>query len=38
MKPTHSEIEKLRERYLENKLRYHFDFKGVPVKLVFRNK
>lgn len=26
------------ERYLENKLRYHFPFEGVPIKLVFRNK
>ena len=26
------------ERYLENKLRTHFDFEGVPVKLVFRKK
>ena len=26
------------ERYLENKLRGHFEFDGVPVKLVFRKK
>ncbi|MGK7397869.1 MAG: ribosome biogenesis GTPase Der [Candidatus Cyclobacteriaceae bacterium M3_2C_046] len=26
------------ERYLENRLREHFDFTGVPVKLVFRKK
>lgn len=26
------------ERFLENKLRGYFDFRGVPVKLVFRNK
>lgn len=26
------------ERFLENKLRTYFDFKGVPMKLVFRNK
>jgi GTP-binding protein len=26
------------ERYLENKLREHFDFEGVPVSLVFRKK
>lgn len=26
------------ERYLENKIREHFDFEGVPVKLVFRKK
>lgn len=26
------------ERYLENKLRHHFGFEGVPVKLVFRKK
>jgi GTP-binding protein len=26
------------ERYLENKLREHFDFSGVPIKLVFRKK
>lgn len=26
------------ERYLMNKLREHFNFKGVPVKLVFRKK
>jgi len=26
------------ERFLENRLREYFDFEGVPVKLVFRNK
>jgi len=26
------------ERYLENKIREHFDFSGVPIKLVFRKK
>ncbi len=26
------------ERFLENKLRKHFDFTGVPIKLVFRKK
>ncbi len=26
------------ERFLENKLREHFDLEGVPVKIVFRNK
>lgn len=26
------------ERYLENKLRKHFDFSGVPIKLFFRKK
>ncbi|MEH0158026.1 ribosome biogenesis GTPase Der [Limibacter armeniacum] len=26
------------KKYLENKLRSHFDFEGVPVQLVFRNK
>ena len=26
------------ERYLENKLRSHFNLEGVPVKLIFRNK
>ncbi|MEQ9403652.1 MAG: ribosome biogenesis GTPase Der [Cyclobacteriaceae bacterium] len=26
------------ERFLMNKIRQHFDFKGVPVKLVFRKK
>lgn len=25
-------------RYLENRMREHFDFKGVPIKLVFRKK
>ncbi|MFW5701189.1 MAG: ribosome biogenesis GTPase Der, partial [Cyclobacteriaceae bacterium] len=26
------------ERYLENKIRQHFGFEGVPIKLVFRKK
>lgn len=26
------------ERYLENKVRDHFDFEGVPVRLIFRKK
>jgi GTP-binding protein len=26
------------EAYLENKIREHFDFEGVPIKLVFRKK
>lgn len=26
------------ERYLENRLREHFDFTGAPVKLIFRKK
>jgi len=26
------------ERYLENRMRMHFSFDGVPIKLVFRNK
>ena len=26
------------ERFLMNKLRSHFDFKGVPIKIVFRKK
>lgn len=26
------------ERYLENKLREHFDFEGVPISVVFRKK
>lgn len=26
------------ERYLENKIRLHFGFSGVPVKLIFRKK
>jgi GTP-binding protein len=31
-------IKKPYERFLENKLRLHFDFTGAPVKLVFRKK
>lgn len=26
------------ERYLENRLRQHFDFTGTPIKLIFRKK
>ncbi len=26
------------KRYLENKMRKHFDFEGIPIKLVFRKK
>lgn len=26
------------ERYLENKIREHFDFEGVPVRLIFKKK
>lgn len=26
------------ERYLENRMREHFDFEGVPVRLIFRKK
>jgi len=26
------------ERYLENRIREHFDFEGVPVRLIFRKK
>ena len=26
------------ERFLENKLREHFDFSGIPVRLYFRKK
>ena len=26
------------QRYLENKMREHFDFEGVPVRLIFRKK
>lgn len=26
------------KRFLENKIRYHFDFEGSPVKVVFRKK
>ncbi len=26
------------ERYLENKMREHFDFEGVPLRLIFRKK
>ncbi|HOX82087.1 MAG TPA: ribosome biogenesis GTPase Der [Chryseolinea sp.] len=26
------------ERYIENKMREHFDFEGVPIRLIFRKK
>lgn len=26
------------QRYLENKMREHFDFEGVPIRLIFRKK
>jgi len=26
------------ERYLENRIREHFDFEGVPIRLIFRKK
>lgn len=26
------------KRYLENKLREHFDFSGVPIEIVMRKK
>jgi GTP-binding protein len=26
------------KRYLENKLREHYNFKGVPIRLFFRKK
>lgn len=32
------DIKESYERFLTNKLRSHFDFEGVPVKLVFRKK
>lgn len=31
-------IEVSYERYLENKMRQHFDFEGVPIRLFFRQK
>ena len=31
-------IQRSYERFLENKLREHFDFEGVPVRLIFRKK
>ncbi len=31
-------IKEAYERYLENKLRSHFEFDGVPIKIVFRKK
>jgi GTP-binding protein len=32
------EIKKPYQNFLENKLRHHFGFKGVPIKIFFRNK
>lgn len=32
------DIKEAYERFLTNKLRTHFDFKGVPVKIIFRQK
>ena len=26
------------KRYVENQLRQHYDFKGVPIKIYFRKK
>jgi GTP-binding protein len=26
------------ERYIENKMREHFDFEGVPIRLIFKKK
>jgi GTP-binding protein len=31
-------IQESYQRFLENKLREHFDFEGVPVRLIFRKK
>jgi GTP-binding protein len=31
-------IQRSYERFLENKLREHFDFEGVPTRLIFRKK
>ena len=31
-------IQESYQRYLENKIRENFDFEGVPVRLIFRNK
>jgi GTP-binding protein len=31
-------IQRSYERFLENKLREHFDFEGVPMRLIFRKK
>lgn len=31
-------IKEAYQRYLENKLRQHFDFEGVPIRLFFRKK
>ncbi len=31
-------VKKSYERFLENKLREHYDFTGVPIKIFFRNK
>lgn len=31
-------IQESYQRFLENKVRHHFDFEGVPVRLIFRKK
>lgn len=31
-------IQESYQRFLENKIRYHFDFEGVPVRLIFKKK
>lgn len=31
-------IQESYQRFLENKIRYHFDFDGVPVRLIFKKK
>ncbi|WP_185858757.1 ribosome biogenesis GTPase Der [Blattabacterium cuenoti] len=31
-------INKSYRRFVENKIRYHFDFIGVPIKIIFRKK
>ena len=31
-------IQRSYERFLENKMREHFDFEGVPIRLIFRKK
>ena len=32
------EIREAYRNFLENKLRQHFDYKGVPIRLFFRDK
>ncbi|WP_185870730.1 ribosome biogenesis GTPase Der [Blattabacterium cuenoti] len=31
-------IKKSYKRFIENKIRYHFDFRGVPIQIFFRKK